>query len=775
MSMETAPTSSIAAATATVPPSGQPLALDGILLLEQPFARSPYDELRRQLRSQQRLFEREFHFCHSTLSASGAQPSAVIKRSNDKDNANERDGAAGGVASTGDADGLFVDISTAKEAAAHAESESMEAIESSKSPKKKVKEGGSASPNVTISANGTRKRLIAASSLAAKDVVSAASEKLENAAVTADVSMDEDVSMSVYIASADVSMLEPPPSLSRASAAGSSGPSSSFGGSTPAAERDRELRPQDRGLAAHRALLSDPAQVKADAESAVQGIDTMLTRLRGLKRKLSPLSTQMSSTTKQAQARITHLQSLHSIPSTSSPAYENFARKRLDRVLSDFMLRKGYAQTSKALSQKRSSTSKIDDGVDFSMLVDNDIFQEIERIERTLVSPSKTVVPGEVNKSTCAAALAWCAENKAALKKIKSTLEFELRLQEFIELARLSTPESLQEAILYARRHLIPFCVQPVPPASPTSGTDASMTAAAIADAREDYELALSLQSAVFRAMGLLACRAGGWTYEDLYHEGRWLTLRETFRACALEIHSLPPMPTIHIALSAGLSTLKVPACYSHTKPQAAENGGKGKGDSNGSTAAAESVSRETEVFVPTFPPAAGVIVDEVEDSQRSAAATGAEADVGTASAHFPPGTSGVSALGVTAATNASSNRPLAAASTATASVSHAHMHTCSSQLNDGRNVNCPVCDTNGLGLLAKEVPWSHHANSTLICRIQGTVMNEDDPPLVLPNGRVYSTSALTHLAIKSGDETITCPATGSTFPFGSTRKLYIS
>jgi hypothetical protein len=36
----------------------------------------------------------------------------------------------------------------------------------------------------------------------------------------------------------------------------------------------------------------------------------------------------------------------------------------------------------------------------------------------------------------CSAALVWCAENRARLKKIKSSLEFKLRLQEFLELVR---------------------------------------------------------------------------------------------------------------------------------------------------------------------------------------------------------------------------------------------------------------------------------------------------------------------------------------------------
>jgi hypothetical protein len=55
------------------------------------------------------------------------------------------------------------------------------------------------------------------------------------------------------------------------------------------------------------------------------------------------------------------------------------------------------------------------------------------------------------------------------------------------------------------------------------------------------------------------------------------------------------------------------------------------------------------------------------------------------------------------------------------------------------RNVDCPVCDTDGLGILAKEVPWSHHVNSVIVCRITGKIMDEDNPPLCLPNGQVYS------------------------------------
>lgn len=43
--------------------------IDGMLLLEAPFARAPHDELRRQLRSQQRLVERDLTACSTTLAS----------------------------------------------------------------------------------------------------------------------------------------------------------------------------------------------------------------------------------------------------------------------------------------------------------------------------------------------------------------------------------------------------------------------------------------------------------------------------------------------------------------------------------------------------------------------------------------------------------------------------------------------------------------------------------------------------------------------------------
>lgn len=52
-------------------------------------------------------------------------------------------------------------------------------------------------------------------------------------------------------------------------------------------------------------------------------------------------------------------------------------------------------------------------------------------------------------------------------------------------------------------------------------------------------------------------------------------------------------------------------------------------------------------------------------------------------------------------------------------------------------NAECPVCSKQLLEL-ANSLPYSHCAQSRLVCPISGEVMNENNPPMVLPNGYVY-------------------------------------
>jgi len=53
------------------------------------------------------------------------------------------------------------------------------------------------------------------------------------------------------------------------------------------------------------------------------------------------------------------------------------------------------------------------------------------------------------------------------------------------------------------------------------------------------------------------------------------------------------------------------------------------------------------------------------------------------------------------------------------------------------RSTQCPVC-LSPLNSLARRLPFSHCAQSRLICSVSGLPLNEHNPPMMLPNGRVY-------------------------------------
>ncbi|KAI8617981.1 CTLH/CRA C-terminal to lish motif domain-containing protein [Chytriomyces sp. MP71] len=90
----------------------------------------------------------------------------------------------------------------------------------------------------------------------------------------------------------------------------------------------------------------------------------------------------------------------------------------------------------------------------------------------------------------------------------------------------------------------------------------------------------------------------------------------------------------------------------------------------------------------------------------------------------------------------------------------------------ENQNVNCPVCDSHVFGALAEKLPNAHHVNSCLVCRISGDIMNEDNAPMVLPNGYVYSRKALEEMAERH-DGILTCPRTGTQFHVSQMRKAF--
>ncbi|KAJ2159169.1 GID complex subunit containing RING finger motif [Coemansia sp. RSA 552] len=346
------------------------------------------------------------------------------------------------------------------------------------------------------------------------------------------------------------------------------------------------------------------AQAELGADEVDRQLGELTERLLALKRRLAEARQEEAQLIEKSKLRAVDLSELSKFESSQQPEFQRWCQARLDRVLVDYMLRNGHVETAQMLARGRA----------VEHFADSELFELVMRTEHEL----------RANQS-CTGALRWCSENRSALRKIQSPLEFELRLQEFVELAReRRTPE----AITYAKTHLTPWSEQQM--------------------------------GRIERAMALLAFSPDTRCppYRNMFDKGRWTQLALEFRSVIFRMFSLPTQPLLHLLLQTGLSALKTPACIS----------------------------------------------DDPTEHNR----------------------------------------------------------------------NCPVCQTETLGKLAKDLPLSHHVNSNLVCRITGEKMNEDNPPMRLPNGYVYSLNALAEMAAKYSGS-IKCPRTDQVFDMGDAKKLFIS
>ena len=68
----------------------------------------------------------------------------------------------------------------------------------------------------------------------------------------------------------------------------------------------------------------------------------------------------------------------------------------------------------------------------------------------------------------------------------------------------------------------------------------------------------------------------------------------------------------------------------------------------------------------------------------------------------------------------------------------------------------CPVC-SDKLNSVAHRLPFAHCTQSRLICSYTGDEMNEENEPLMLPNGHIYGRKAIN---ILTDNDYIKCPRT---------------
>ncbi|KAI9687492.1 MAG: GID complex subunit containing RING finger motif [Bathelium mastoideum] len=255
-------------------------------------------------------------------------------------------------------------------------------------------------------------------------------------------------------------------------------------------------------------ILKTTAHASFTGTSPLENLDSMIDRMTTLKRRLSALQEEEKTINAHSRKRMRHLQDLYEIPSLADVKYDEWSRIRLNRLLVDYLLRKGFFESARQLAKEK----------DMEELVDVDAFVQCRKIE------------GKLRQGDLTPCLNWCADNKQSLKKINSNLEIELRLQQYIELVRTADTQKRLEAIAYARKYL-------------TAYSDPAFT---------------------IKAAGLLACSPDTATdrYQGMYSPDRYPQLATLFLHTHHTLFSLPALPPLQIALSAGLSALKTPACH---------------------------------------------------------------------------------------------------------------------------------------------------------------------------------------------------------------------
>ncbi|CAG5014402.1 unnamed protein product [Parnassius apollo] len=219
----------------------------------------------------------------------------------------------------------------------------------------------------------------------------------------------------------------------------------------------------------------------------------------------------------------------------------HWRKVRLDRMLVDYFLRNGYYD----------SANKLADAKDLRELTNVDIYQAAAEVERELIArrtarclqwcadnKSKLRKLGSTmefniriqHNASCPAHIypQRYADNKSKLRKLGSTMEFNIRIQEFIELVR---EDKRLEAVRYAKKHFSTYEKEQL----------------------EDIQ----------HCMGMLAFPKDTEVepYRGLLAGGRWRALVEQFRVEHARLLHPARLPALPAALQLGLAALNTPQC----------------------------------------------------------------------------------------------------------------------------------------------------------------------------------------------------------------------
>ena len=104
--------------------------------------------------------------------------------------------------------------------------------------------------------------------------------------------------------------------------------------------------------------------------------------------------------------------------------------------------------------------------------------------------------------------------------------------------------------------------------------------------------------------------------------------------------------------------------------------------------------------------------------------------------------------------------------------VCQSHSHQSSSQSNNSANTDCPSCNPD-LKEAVKSIPLPNRPTSSLVCPVTRKPIDEDNPPMALPNGQVYSKAAIDQ-GSRNAESIFVDPKTGDHVPVADIRRVFI-
>ncbi|CAH0517464.1 unnamed protein product [Peronospora belbahrii] len=437
---------------------------------------------------------------------------------------------------------------------------------------------------------------------------------------------------------------------------------------------------------------SQPPGHRMDVEAAIKELSELAQTLQRLKQSAEHNVLEQQNNLENCVKRAQYLETLQDIKiggKISMVARQNDLGSIMnDRLVADYLLGQGYLESAKIIADSHGN---------MDYLLDYDLHATCQAVLKDL---------RDFHTQT---ALAWCSQNGTRLRRLQSTLEFHLRLQDFVEYVRSRKP---LKAVQYARAYLAPLAIQ-----------------------SDNQDLRDAAIGEVQIAMAILAFespeKCGIEAYEKIFATDRWLILEKMFCKTFNDVYGIHDPPSLCIALHAGISTLNTRACHlirdaklKARRPQSGFQSKRRRRKSEG---------------------------DDNSD--------GNENNCGNKS--------GDELLEASTA--------LQSKSAASARYSHAvsrsrkrkHVRT------ESPVSICPACSEVG-SQLCKGLPFAYHPHSRLVCRVTQSLMDEHNPPLVLPNGRVYSKQGIELLTEQSTDGMIKCMDTHDVFALSDVKPVYI-